>query len=76
MKQLLADYFNRRKIMKDRKKRKQREEVRRILKAIRDELAAHRLQYEDLPEKQPPVAIGEVIAKARAQARGSSAGRV
>ena len=53
--------------MKDRKKRKQREEVRKILAAIRDELANHRLVYEDLPEKREPVAIGEVIRRARSR---------
>lgn len=61
--------------MKDRKKRAQREEVRKILTAIRDELASHHLNYEDLPEKRKPVAIGEVIARARDQVRGS-AGRI
>lgn len=51
--------------MRDKRKRKQREEVRKILAAIRDELATHKLTYEDLPEKRQPVSIGEVIARAR-----------
>lgn len=54
--------------MKNRKKRIQREEVRKILAAIREELAAHRLEYEELPERKPPVAIGEVIRRARSRA--------
>ncbi len=53
--------------MRNKRKRKQREEVRKILAAIRDELASHRLEYEDIPHKQPPVSIGEVIARAQSK---------
>jgi len=51
--------------MKNRKNRTQRQEVRRILDAMRQELKEYRLHYEDLPESRPVIHLNEVINRAR-----------
>ena len=60
--------------MKNRKNRTQRQEVRRILAAMRQELQEHRLSYEDLPGSRPVVHLDEVITRARNQVRSSRLG--
>jgi hypothetical protein len=52
--------------MKDRKKRKQREEIRRILAAVRQELAEQRLAP---TEARQTVSLGEIITRARQSTR-------
>lgn len=52
--------------MKDRKKRKQREEVRKILHAMRLELAAQRAVQEAGAQKGIMLRIGETISRAQA----------
>lgn len=55
--------------MRNRKNRTQRQEVRRILAAVRKELQDYRLHYEDLPEERRPVMhLNEIIARARSRA--------
>ncbi len=55
--------------MKNRKNRTQRQEVRRILAAMRTELQEYRLHYEDMPESCPMVHLNEVISRAKESAR-------
>jgi hypothetical protein len=55
--------------MKNRKNRMQRQEVRRILAAMRQELHDYRLHYEDLPDSRPVVHLNEVIIRARQASR-------
>ncbi len=50
--------------MKDRRKRKQREEVRKILHTMRLELAAQRVAQEN-NTKSSPLALGELMSRAR-----------
>ena len=54
--------------MKDRKNKTQRQEVRRILAAMRQELQEHQLHYEDISSSRPVIHLDEVIARARNQA--------
>jgi hypothetical protein len=51
--------------MKNRKNRTQRQEVRKILAAMRHELKDYRLHYEDVPDNRPVVHLNEVISRAR-----------
>lgn len=51
--------------MKDRKKRKQREEVRKILHAMRLELAAQRLAQEKGPERGVVLKLNDLFQYAR-----------
>ena len=53
--------------MKNGKNRTQRQEVRRILAAMRQELKDYRLEYEDLPERHQVIYLNEVITRARDQ---------
>lgn len=55
--------------MKNRKNRVQRQEVRRILSAMRQELQDYRLHYEDMPESRPVMHLNEVIQRARQVSR-------
>ncbi|CAN5427633.1 hypothetical protein BH10PAT3_BH10PAT3_4900 [soil metagenome] len=54
--------------MRNRKNRTQRQEVRRILAAMRQELQEYRLNYEDMPDNRPVVHLNEVISRARLRA--------
>lgn len=56
--------------MKNRKNRTQRQEVRKILAAMRQELQEYRLHYEDVPDKHPVMRLNEVITRARTRAGG------
>jgi len=58
--------------MKNRNNKSQRQEVRRILAAVRQELKDYRLEYEDLATSRPMVRLDEVITKARNQVRGEA----
>lgn len=51
--------------MKDRKKRAQREEVRKILASMRLELAAQRLIQEKADYTSPMLRVNEVMSSAR-----------
>lgn len=51
--------------MKDRKKRKQREEVRKILKAMREELAERRHIEEQDKTRESTLHLNELIKKSR-----------
>jgi hypothetical protein len=51
--------------MKNRKNRLQRQEVRRILTAMRKELKDYRIEYEDLPGSRPVMHFNEFITRAR-----------
>ncbi len=51
--------------MKNHKKRKQREEVRKILAAMREELAAQRVAQETKPVRES-LHLNELITRARA----------
>lgn len=51
--------------MKNRQNRTQRQEVRRILAAMRNELQEYRLHYEDMPDNRPVLHLNEVITRAR-----------
>lgn len=51
--------------MKNRKNRKQREEVRKILHTMRLELAARRLAQEKSPKTNAPLEVGELFARTR-----------
>ena len=53
--------------MKNRKNRTQRQEVRRMLAAMRSELKDYRLHYEDMPESRPVLRLNELLTKARNQ---------
>ena len=55
--------------MKNRKNRTQRQEVRRILAAMREELRDYKLHYEDVPENRPMVRLDEVMRRARESVR-------
>ena len=55
--------------MKNRKNRTQRQEVRRMLAAMRQELQEYRLHYEDMPVSRPVIHLDEVITRARNQVR-------
>ena len=55
--------------MKNRKNRTQRQEVRRILAAMRTELKDYRLHYEDLSERHDVIHLNEVITRAKESAR-------
>lgn len=55
--------------MKNRKNRTQRQEVRRILAAVRQELKDYRLEYEDLSDNRPVMHLNEVITRARQASR-------
>jgi hypothetical protein len=55
--------------MRNQRKRKQREEVRRILAAVRAELAAQR-QYELEGRSRRVVHLDELIKRARSTVRG------
>ena len=57
--------------MKNRQNKVQRQEVRRILAAVRQELKDYRLEYEDLSVSRPMVRLDEVITKARNEVRGA-----
>ena len=57
--------------MKNRKKRAQREEVRKILAVMRRELAEQRLAYEHEP-KHSVMHLNELISGATAQVRGAA----
>ena len=57
--------------MKNRKNRAQREEVRKILKAMRQELAEQRVAYEHEPTHRPVLHLNELIGRASAQAHAS-----
>ncbi len=50
--------------MRQRKKRQQREEVRRILAAMRQELAAQKIAYKNLDD-WPVTRLNELIISAR-----------
>lgn len=51
--------------MKNRQKRLQRQEVRKLLDAMRKELKNYRLQYEDLPDaKRPVMHLNELMQRA------------
>lgn len=49
--------------MKDRKKRKQREEVRKILHAMRLELAAQRLAQDKSFSRESALHVGELLRR-------------
>lgn len=55
--------------MKNRKNRTQRQEVRRILAAMRQELKDYRLHYEDMPDSRPVMHLNEVITRAKESTR-------
>lgn len=55
--------------MKNRKNRTQRQEVRRILANMRQELQEYRLHYEDMPDSRPVIHLNDVIMRARETAR-------
>lgn len=57
--------------MKNRKNRTQRQEVRRILAAMRNELKDYRLHYEDL-DSHPVLHLNEVITRARESVRSET----
>src|SRR6478672_11013507 len=59
------DEINKGGYMKNRKKRAQREEVRKILKAMREDLARQRLAYEHEPHKSPMLHLNEMIQQAQ-----------
>jgi hypothetical protein len=55
--------------MRNRKNRTQRQEVRRILAAVRQELQDYRLHYEELPDgNRPMLHLNEIISRARSKA--------
>jgi hypothetical protein len=62
--------------MKNRKKRAQREEVRKILQEMRLELAAQRLAYEHEPARHQGIHLNELIGRATHQVRGPSSAEV
>lgn len=51
--------------MKNRKNRTQRQEVRRMLAAMREELKDYKLHYEDMPESRPVMRLNELMTRAR-----------
>ncbi len=51
--------------MKNRKNRTQRQEVRRMLAAMRNELKDYRLHYEDVAESHSVLRLNEVMQRAR-----------
>lgn len=55
--------------MKNRKNKVQRQEVRRILAAMRQELQERRLHYEDITDNRPVLHLNEVITRARQSSR-------
>lgn len=55
--------------MRNRKNRTQRQEVRRVLAAMRQELKEYKLHYEEMPESRPVMHLNEVITRARNSAR-------
>ncbi len=55
--------------MKNRKKRHQREEVRKILESMRLELAAQRLSQEQSRQSSPMLRLNEVVSRARSTLR-------
>lgn|GEM_PF-5489965 len=57
--------------MRNRKNRIQRQEVRRILEAMRKELQDYHLHYEDMPDNRPMVRLDEVINRARIRSQDS-----
>ena len=54
--------------MRNRKNKTQRQEVRRVLAAMRQELKDYSLRYEDMPDNRPVVHLNEVIHRARRSA--------
>ena len=60
--------------MKNRKNKIQRQEVRRILDAVRQELQEYRLHYEDMPDSRPVIHLDEVITRARNHVRDGQSG--
>jgi len=51
--------------MRNKKNRTQRQEVRRVLAAMRKELKDYKLHYEDLSESRPVIHLDELIGRAR-----------
>lgn len=51
--------------MKNHKNKTQRQEVRRILAAMRQELQEYTLHYEDMPDNHPVIHLNEVITRAK-----------
>lgn len=51
--------------MRNKRKRQQREEVRKILHTMRLELAAQRVAQEQRPEKTPGLYLNELIANTK-----------
>lgn len=58
--------------MKNRKNRTQRQEVRRMLAAMRSELKDYRLHYEDVAESHSVIRLNEVMQRARQSVESSS----
>ena len=55
--------------MRNRRNRTQRQEVRRMLAAMREELKDYRLHYEDLQDSRPVMHLNEVMKRATESAR-------
>lgn len=55
--------------MKYRQNKTQRQEVRRLLAAVRQELQSYNLNYEDMPDNRPVIRLNEVITRARRVSR-------
>ena len=51
--------------MKNRKNKTQRQEVRRILAAMRRELRDYDLRYEDITDNRPGIHLNDVINRAK-----------
>lgn len=56
--------------MKNRKNKVQRQEVRRILAAVRQELQEHELHYEEISNSRPVLHLDEVLTRARNRVQG------
>lgn len=54
--------------MRNRKNKIQRQEVRRVLAAMRQELKNYDLHYEDMSDNRPVIHLNEVIRRARKSA--------
>jgi len=55
--------------MRNRANKSQRQEVRRILEAVRQELQDYNLRYEEVEDSRPVVHLNEVITRARNSGR-------
>jgi len=51
--------------MRNRTNKSQRQEVRRILEAVRQELQDYNLHYEEVEDSRPVIHLNEVITRAR-----------